>query len=467
VRRMLAAASVLVAVAALAAPPPPTDDVIVVLAAGATVEDLDAGVVLEDLDGIGMALVRTGPGDRAALAADPDVVAVTPDGLLAPAGRPEPSGPSYGAADTVAAPAAWARGLTGAGTVVALVDTGVSDHPDLSGRVVHGPDLSGGNKPTRDEYGHGTVMAGLIAGDGTTDPRFVGVAPEATVLSVKVAGADGATTASRVLTGIDWVVTSRHDTGVDVLTLAWATDTMQSARIDPLAHALTRAVDAGVVVVTPTGNAGPDAGSIGSPGTAPAVLTVGAYDTTAGAVADWSGRGPTVDGIDGIDLVAPGAALVAPVDHRSTIAIGARRAMLGTHLIRGSGTSHAAAVASGAAALLREAVPDEDARVTQARLTASVRPLSEPATTAGAGLLDLSLLHTGTAPAAAADPFPTDGRGDLDEAGGTQGSRWSGSRWSGSRWSGSRWSGSRWSGSRWSGSRWSATGWTGDFGGEG
>ncbi|MFP5310180.1 MAG: S8 family serine peptidase [Actinomycetes bacterium] len=447
---------------------PSAEPTIIHLADGSAAADLDAGRVTEALEGLGVVLVEATAADLRVLAADPDVTAVSPDVTLVPASRPEPTGPAHGAGDVVGAPSAWAAGLTGAGTVVAVVDTGVSDHPDLAGRVVRGPDLSDGRHPDRDEYGHGTVLAGVVAGDGTSsDGRFTGVAPEATILSVKVAGADGTTTAGRVLRAIDWVVATRDRSGADVLLLAWATDAEQSARVDPLAHAVTRAADAGLVVVVAAGNAGPDAGSIGSPGTAPAVVTVGAADPTTGSVTDWSGRGPTVDGLDGIDLVAPGAAIVAPVDHRSTVAIGARSALFGRQHIRGSGTSQAAAVAAGVAALLRGAFPHEPGQVTQARLTTSVRPVGAPATTAGAGLLDAAVLATGTAPAVPTAPFATDGTGDLELAGGTQGSRWSGSRWSGSRWSGSRWSGSRWSGSRWSGSRWSTTGWSGDFGEEG
>ena len=133
-------------------------------------------------------------------------------------------------------PAGWSPDA-GRGVAVALVDTGVTDTPDLHGsRLVRGPDLSGEGDGI-DHYGHGTFMAGLIAGDGSASAgastQHFGVAPGATLVSVKVAGADGSTTVSRIIAGIGWVVSHRDTYGIGVLNLSFGVDAPDALRVQP------------------------------------------------------------------------------------------------------------------------------------------------------------------------------------------------------------------------------------------
>jgi serine protease AprX len=364
----------------------------------------------------------------------------------------------------------------GGGVAVAVIDTGVdATHPSLRGQVHAGPDFSdpagqGVDDSRADEYGHGTAMAGLVAGQG------VGVAPDARIVAVKVAGRDGSTSLSRVLAAIDWTISHQDELNIGVLNLSFGVDAPPAAT-DPLVAAAEVAWASGLTVVASAGNEG---SSVTSPGWAPWVITVGALDTAGTAshaddtVPSWSGRG-TYRGQRKPDVVAPGVDVVSLRTPGSTID---PRSGSTAHL-RGSGTSLATALVSGSAAAYLAQHPDATPWAVKRALTTTTRPV--PGSRPGAVSLDAAL--TAGPDAAPARPGNARGNGNdqlangrpggfVDQPGGPwSGSRWSGSRWSdtqwaGSRWSvgelaGSRWSGSRWSGSRWSGSRWSNTDWSG------
>ena len=212
---------------------------------------------------------------------------------------------------------AWAGGNHGKGVGVAVLDTGVSPMPDLAGRLVHGPDLSGEGTVV-DSYGHGTVMAGLIAGNGaarrTGHGAYTGVAPGAHVVAVKVAGRNGVVDVSTMLEAMHWVSAYRdavrHPRAQPVVGHRLHAG---RRRVDPLNHAVQRLWSQGIVVVVAAGNSGPRAGTITKPGDDPVVLTVGALndhgDTDAANddVPGWSSRGPTASRpARKPDLVAPG-----------------------------------------------------------------------------------------------------------------------------------------------------------------
>ncbi len=148
------------------------------------------------------------------------------------------------------------RGLTGRGVGIAVIDSGVTA-PDVFGRrLVTGPDFTSTPAPIdhgRDRTGHGTHLAGIAAG------RQAGVAPGAHVVSLKVAGAGGATDVGAVIAAIDWAVAHRHELALGVILLAFGADQLPDGRHDPLAAAVARAWRAGLVVVTSAGNAGREA----------------------------------------------------------------------------------------------------------------------------------------------------------------------------------------------------------------
>ena len=157
-----------------------------------------------------------------------------------------------------------------------MIDTGVAQVEDLGERVVARVDFTpdaGGD----DAYGHGTHLAGVIAGNGAASGgKWRGVAPGAKLVSVKVAGPDGSTDVSVVIAALQWVVTHRVQYGIKVLNLSFGTDSVQPYAIDPLNAAVERAWAAGITVVVSSGNRGP--GTINKPGDDPFVITVGAVD---------------------------------------------------------------------------------------------------------------------------------------------------------------------------------------------
>jgi serine protease AprX len=397
---------------------------------------------------------------------------------------------------TVQATSSWTRGHYGKGVGVAVLDTGVSPMPDLADRLVHGPDLSGEGTLV-DSYGHGTVMAGLIAGNGAASVdrvggAFPGVAPAAHVVSVKVAGRNGVVDVSTVLEAMHWISAYRQQYGIRVLNLSWGVASTQSPSVDPVNHAVQRLWSEGIVVVVAAGNSGSSSGTITKPGDDPVVLTVGAYDDKGDlepnndGIPQWSSRGPTAAGIAKPDLVAPGRTVVSLRSPGSTIEQNNPKALLAPSYIRGSGTSQAAAVTSGAAALLLANRPTLTPDQVKALLTSTALPIANQSRFAqGSGRVQLE--------AAVAAPAPTgvqslsaSGLGTIDASRGVQrvvatcngaaveirgeidvrcqpwdGSRWAGSRWSTDSWTGSAWKGSEWTGSAWKGVSWSDAVWTG------
>ncbi len=446
------------------------------------------------------------------------VLAVTPNArirLLSDSFGYDPQtdmGSLYETARIVGAPAMWTRGYTGAGVDVALIDSGVAPVEGLAtaGKIVNGPDLSfdspAENLRYLDTFGHGTHMAGIIAGRDanatapyTDSNTFVGIAPDARLLSVKVAAADGSTDVSQVIAAIDWVVQHRKDNGLNVrvLNLSFGTDSTQNYVLDPLAHAAEVAWRNGIVVVASSGNAGASATSLTDPAFDPYLIAVGADDPrgteTPGddAVADFSSRG---NAQRHSDFVAPGKSVISLRVPNSFIDTQAPGGRVGTRFFRGSGTSQAAAVTSGVAALMIQHRPTLTPDQVKAILMSSATALkNSDSTAAGSGLIDAAKARTSPTQPTMTQVFaPSTGTGTLEGSRGSYhvvdngvaltgekdifgaafntaqwapaaaaGSTWSGGTWNGSTWSGSTWSGSTWSGSTWSGSTWSGSTWSG------
>ncbi|MDQ3990882.1 MAG: S8 family serine peptidase [Actinomycetota bacterium] len=435
-------------------------------------------------------------------------------------------GSLYNSAISIRASDLHRQGVTGRGVDVAVVDTGVAPVNGLSasGKVVNGADLSfeGAHPNVRylDTYGHGTHMAGIIAGresevaDGAEsydDKHLYGIAPGARVVNVKVAGASGATDVSQVIAGIEWVVRHRNAGGLNVrvLNLSFGTDGVQDYVLDPLSYAVEQAWHRGVVVVVSAGNEGFGDARLNNPAYNPYVLAVGANDTKGtfnindDVIPDWSSRG---DGVRNPDVVAPGKSIVSLRTEGSDIDMRHPEGRVGTagseRYFKGSGTSQAAAMVSGAAALMLQARPSltPDQVKYLLKTTARRLPAADPVAQ-GAGLLNVKDAASGSLSGFVPQSFPrSTGAGSLDAARGTgrlmddngvvldgerdfmgetwdgirwsgclatlscdywDGIRWSESDWAGIRWSGIRWSGIRWSGEQWDGIRWSGIRWSG------
>jgi serine protease AprX len=422
-------------------------------AATAAVVQATGGQVRGILRSVGGASALLTDREAAAVeAAGLDVVAdasarVTSDGFGTTSGAGSP-----GMRVQVAAldPGATWYERAGAGVGIALLDTGVTPSSELDGAVVAGPDLSGDGDGL-DHYGHGTFMAGLIAG------RTTGAAPGAHVVSVKVAGADGSTTLSTVLAAIDWAIERRAEYGLRILSISLAVDAAPTWRADPLAIAAEVATAHGLLVVTAAGNDGDD---VASPGIAPSALTVGAtdvHDTAAvrdDTVPTWSGHGG-----DKPELVAPGVSVVSSRAAGSAIDVAHPEARVGDEHFRGSGTSMATALAAGAAAVLAEQVVDAGPAELKAALVAGAAPVGGAWPAAGAVDIAAALAVADDANGTAAAHVPGNvRRGRFGQAAWT-GTRWAGTRWAGTRWAGTRWAGTRWAGTRWAGTRWAGTRW--------
>lgn len=473
------------------------------------------GTVTRDLWIVNGVAADIPAGELAALRAEPGVTYVSQD--VAVQVQDATPSPLHAATavypKVVGADRLWSEGVDGEGVTVALVDTGIAKVADLAGRVVGGVDFSGGSNPYNDEFGHGTFVAGLVAGDGTSSGgQYKGVAPKAKLVSIKIAGADGSSDVSHVLAAMQWAVSSKSQFGIRVLNLSLGTDSTQSYQLSPLNAAVERAWDSGIVVTVSSSNNGPGAGTVTKPGDDPLVITVGALDDkgTPGqgddVMAGFSGQGPTVaDGLTKPDLVASGRSVVSLRAPGSAIDAAYPGSRIGSAYFKGSGTSFSTAVASGAVALILEREPGLSPNQVKARLlgTAGSGPAGNP-NVDGAGSLDAyGAAHAGTYDSANAGVPRSLGTGSIDldrgtlrvniQLGGVVGllgqllnpvlqllygneltgqnrlfdaveyltTDWAGSRWYDSQWSGSRWYGSRWYGSRWYGSRWYTSEWYG------
>jgi serine protease AprX len=270
------------------------------------------------------ALVDVPAGELDALAADPDVPQLS--GNHVTRGQMSVTDTAIGAdqvwagLDLGAGPAAsFNRSVTGRTIGVAILDSGVTIVPELRGQVSARIDMTNPKGNGADDSGHGTHVAGIIAGAGTLDSNGRGVAPDAHLVSVKVLGADGAGHISDVIAGLEWVIANRQRYQIDVINLSLGSPVLQSWRDDPVCQAIERAWSVGIVTVAAAGNYGKDAngneviGAVASPGNCPYVITAGAVNTKGTAfrsddvMTTYSSRGPTaIDGLLKPDLLAPG-----------------------------------------------------------------------------------------------------------------------------------------------------------------
>jgi serine protease AprX len=405
-----------------------------------------------------------------------------------------PLGSMHRVVDQIGARALWAQGFTGEGVTVAVLDTGVAPVPALSDpdKVVAMVDLSAeAGMPDAeylDTYGHGTHMTGIIAGRtpgadpalATQHPEwFLGVAPDAEIVSVKLAGASGAVDPSQVIAGIEWVVEHKDELSIDVLNLSYGTDSTQSYLNDPMAYAVEQAWDAGIVVVVAAGNDGRGTQRLGNPAIDPFVIAVAAAQPRNNGnwkVPSWGTSG---DGVRNPDLAAPGTSVHSLQAPGSRISEDNPSAVEPNGLFRGSGSSQAAAVVSGAAALLLDARPDLTPDQVKALLRGTADPFSNgQARFQGAGLLDLDEALTAAVPANAAQTHArSTGDGSLQASRGSSfvvvngeqltgettvlGAPWDGRSWRGDTWTDGAWDGRSWRSSTWRGIAWEDAQWTG------
>jgi serine protease AprX len=451
----------------------------------------------------------------AALRQDPAIASVTSDAKLQPMGQLGyalgDSGSTFTTASKIGATKLWGMGFTGRGVDVAVIDTGVNPVEGLIGRVVDSPDISldapvlSAQMKSRDLNGHGTHMAGIIAGrdsdvtgDYARSTGFVGIAPDARIVNVKVGAESGAVDVTQVISGLEWIVRNKNANGLNikVVNLSYGSPSTLNYWEDPLAAAAEAVWRSGIVVVAAAGNDGA-ANAVTSPASNPNIIAVGATDRKQG-VTTFSNSG----GIRNPDLWAPGTSIISlSASPTSNVERLMSPVHAGPRFIRGTGTSQATAAISGAAALLTQAFPT--ATPDQIRI-AMIRSNSKDPTKIGQlggvgeigsfvnldralGLVPVSteadslirdFVAKFNAPTGPRGYGPLDGArggnvvrssagallaGNVDWMGNTwSGSTWASRSWSGNTWSGNTWSGNTWSANSWSGNTWSGNSWSGN-----
>ncbi len=323
----------------------------------------------------------------ARLEADPDVLRIFQDL------------PVHALLDTsmsqLGVPRLWAEGLTGEGVKLAIVDSGIDGaHPDLAGRIAATEDFTG--EGIQDKHGHGTHCASIAAGSGAASAgRYRGAAPGAMIYAAKVLSADGQGMMSDVMAGIEWAVGQ----GVRIISLSLG-GTGPCDGTDALCETCDAAVEAGVILCVAAGNDGPDPYSVGSPGCAHKVITIGAVDDR-DRVADFSSRGPTADGRVKPDVLLPGVSIVAARAAGTSMGT-----IVDEHYTAASGTSMATPHAAGVCALLLQAGPQLAPEEVKARLMQTAVSLGADANTQGAGRVDAWRACHETQPAPQPQPTP-------------------------------------------------------------
>jgi serine protease AprX len=271
-------------------------------------------------------------------------------------------------------------GVTGAGVTVAILDTGIAPHPALNGKVLFNVSKIAGDPSTNDAHGHGTHIAGIIAGNSSASKYVTarykgGIAPDVKLINVRVLGANGTGWTSDVIDGIEWVIQNRDKYKIRAINLSLGHPVTEPSTTDPLCIAVMKATAAGIVVIVSAGNAGkaedgtPILGGISSPGNSPYAITVGAMNTRGtisradDIMTTYSSRGPTkFEHAVKPDVVAPGNKIVSLETagsylqrNYSQFHMAGNNSNAYMHL---SGTSMSAAIVTGGVALLMQAHPN-------------------------------------------------------------------------------------------------------------
>ena len=229
---------------------------------------------------------------------------------------------------------------TGKGIGVAILDTGIYPHIDFDSRICAFADFIAHKKSPYDDNGHGTCVAGILAGSGRASMgKYKGMAPGSRIAALKVLDRFGNGNKEDVLQAFRWILQNRERYRIRIVNISVGTTYRTRNDQDVLVQGVERLWDEGLVVVAAAGNQGPKSGSVTAPGCSKKIITVGSSDMLSGKQAI-SGRGPTFECVCKPDLVAPGVNIVAPVPGG------------GYRIV--TGTSFAAPFVSGAAALLMQ-----------------------------------------------------------------------------------------------------------------
>lgn len=282
--------------------------------------------------------------------------------------------------------------IDGHGVTTAILDTGISPHSDLKGRIVAFGDMLYGKKRMYDDNSHGTHVAGIIAGSGgLSSGLYAGIAPASQIVAVKVLDQKGEGKIRFLIEGIKAILRNRDKWQIRIVNISIGTLPHQGDEEEmELMRWVDRLWDEGLVVVTAAGNFGPRSGTVTIPGISKKVITVGASDDgnqkdRYGKVGtNYSGRGPTSECVCKPDLVAPGSYI------RSCNGFSQKKNQK-AYSVK-SGTSMSAPVVSGAVALLLSKYPDMKNVEVKLRLLMSADDMGKDPNIQGRGLLNIEKL---------------------------------------------------------------------------
>lgn len=297
----------------------------------------------------------------------------------------------------------WAddRGVTGHGIGIAILDTGVYPHKDLvtkRNKIIAFKDFVSNIRYPYDDNGHGTHVAGIIAGDGEeSNGKYKGIAMDSNIIGVKVLNNEGSGNISDVLAGIQWVLDQKKRFNIKILNLSVGMKDVEGEK-SALVRGVNAAWDNGLIVVAAAGNNGPDSCTITTPGISRKVITVGSSDDgetvkiMEDLISDYSGRGPTKECIKKPDVVAPGANIIACSTDKAYKPTDKYYPGKKVGYTKKSGTSMATPMVSGCIALLLSRHPNLTGKDVKLKLKDSTHDLGFSQAHQGWGLIDVKKL---------------------------------------------------------------------------
>lgn len=290
------------------------------------------------------------------------------------------------------------QGLTGTDINIAVLDTGVHPHQDLTqstNRIIAFKDFVNNQTEPYDDNGHGTHCVGDAAGNGfSSDGKYRGPAPEAGVIGVKVLDKMGSGSLSTIVSGIQWCIDNKEEHQIDVISLSLGATADESDCNDPLVQAVEAAWESGIVVCVAAGNSGPDQRTIATPGISSRVVTVGAIDDqntierSDDEIAPFSSRGPACGVEAKPDLLAPGVNIISLRAPGSFLDKTNKASLVENNYFSLSGTSMATPICAGVAALVLQAYPEYTPDQVKQQLLQSASDLGLPPYDQGLGYLD-------------------------------------------------------------------------------
>jgi serine protease AprX len=362
---------------------------------------------------------------------------------------------------------------------IAVVDSGIdTSRPEFAGRIAAAVNLSTlpGNS-AGDGRGHGTFVAGIAAGKLSGRD---GAAPTAKLVSIDVMDDQGMARTSDVIAAADWILANKAQYGIKVANFSLHSSVANSFMYDPLDKAVEKLWFNGVVVVAASGNYGyadRPSGVPFAPGNDPFVITVGASDTGKSVstnddtAAPWSAYGYTLDGFAKPDVSAPGRYMVGPVPVTSTLYSERPDHIVEPGYMELSGTSFAAPVASGIAALILGQHPTFTPDQVKGALLLGAKPLPKAADMSeGAGEVNAGRsIQFSNPPAAnkALNKFvvsdPVSGSPVFDAASWASAAKadasWASASWSDASWASASWASASWAAASWASASWASASW--------